>query len=1110
MLGVKEPDLKTGDPARDKYVFEGDVWLVDERGRPSVGKMDLYKEGHFVLEAKQGSDAGKKLGTARRRTPGWYQAMNDAFGQALKNAKTQDRPPPFIIVCDIGYCFDLYASFDGTPHYTAFPNGTRNRYFIDQLIEPDVRDLFRTIWLKPAELDPRLRAEAVTQVVAERLATLAQELEKDHEPELVSKFLMRCIFTMFAEDVGLLRGNPFKDFLDRLWIPDPPSFKPGVEELWGAMNAGKSFYVLGKLLRFNGGLFAEPAALPLDVKQLQLLRDAARCQWSGVEPAIFGTLLERALKPAERHLLGAYFTPRPYVERVVSPTIEQPLRSEWDVVKAEVRTLVPPGVDPAPAKLKAARQVVRQFHERLCQIRVLDPACGSGNFLYVALAMLKRLESEVIAKLFELGESQQELQADRLVSPKQFVGIEKKGWAREIAELVLWIGYLQWHKATYGDARKPPEPVLNDYKNIVQRDAILDSDGEELVLDRQGKLLTRWDGTMKLHPVTWQEVPDDSAREPRRKLINPKCAAWPKADFIVGNPPYIGVRRMKSLLQEEYVDALRAAYPDVPDTADLVMYWWHRAADAVSQGRATAFGFITTKSITQDYSRPVLEHHLGDKGQLALSFAIAEHPWQKTPNGAAVSVAMTVGIARKSFVSKATVGHVVRVVGEQVDVEYEQVDRINAALTGGSNARALSPLRANDGICFQGVVPANDGFKLDAAEVKRLGFSVEDLPPVIRKYIIGNDIVRTHREKYIIDFFGFSEEEAREKWPALFQHVRDRVWPERRLNPRPAYREKWWLFAEPRPAMRKALIGLKRFIVTPYTAKYRPFVFVSSDTLPDAMAYAIASDDPFVLGVLSSSVHMQWCRVAGGKLEDRPRYNSKRTFVPFPFPVCSDAQRRRIAEIGEEIDRHRRERQGDDPTLTLTDMYNVLARIHERKCLTEKERRIHDAAFVSILDRLHEELDEAVLTAYGWSARSSDQDIVQRVIAENGERAEAEGRGQIEFLRPEFQQSGRTRRPSQRPSNVAAASRTLQFQWPKEFPGQVAVVRDIVGPGDRSWTARDVARTCAGATSRAVVPALDTLVALGIAATFEVDTERRWKGLAKTGPRGQMSEARSA
>jgi hypothetical protein len=344
--------------------------------------------------------------------------------------------------------------------------------------------------------------------------------------------------------------------------------------------------------------------------QLLLLLMAAKSDWSQVDPSIFGTLLERALNPKERHRLGAHYTPRAYVERLVKPTIEEPLRSDWDLVRAEVQQLVELG------KVEDAQKRVLSFHQTLCATRVLDPACGTGNFLYVTLDLFKRLESEVLALLTELGYRQIGLEMERYrVTPEQFLGIEVKRWAKEIAELVLWIGYLQWQVRQPGGALIVPQPVLHDYGNIVCRDAVLAYDREELLRDEKGKPVTRWDGeTMKVSPVTGEKIPDEEARTPVYRYVNPRRAEWPKADFIIGNPPYIGNWRMRQVFGDGYVESLRSTYTEVPQSSDYVLYWWNRAAEQVCSGGARRFGLITTNSISQALGRRVVERSLLDQG----------------------------------------------------------------------------------------------------------------------------------------------------------------------------------------------------------------------------------------------------------------------------------------------------------------------------------------------------------------------------------------------------------------------------------------------------------------------------------------------------------------
>ena len=601
-LGV-EPPHPARDPDEDTYVFEYPVRLAKESGGHTVGFVDLYKKHHFLLEAKQGSEQGSsRLGTARRNTPAWNIAMRVAYGQALGYARTLDEPPPFLIVTDIGYCFDLYASFDGSGDYRPFPRATDSRFYLQSL--ETHAGLFRTIFTDPHALDPSKEAARVTRNIASHVARLARTLEETgHDSELVAKFLMRCLFTMFAEDVELLPDDSFRKGLER-WYDDPRQFVPELEHLWKTMDAGGTLYGVGHVWKFNGGLFADCTALPLRDREIAVLLEAAEADWSEVEPAIFGTLLERALDPKERHRLGAHYTPRAYVERLVGPTIEEPLREEWDLVQAEVRNIIEKGkADDDRKAMVEARKPVYAFFDKLCNLRVLDPACGSGNFLFVALDLFKRLENEILDLLHDLGDEALFLQHGRMVTPEQFLGIEIKPWAKEIAELVLWIGWLQWQIRTRGWKTNPQEPILRDYHNIECRDAVLAYDTIEPLLDDDGTPVTRWDGeTMKISPVTGEEIPDETARTPVYRYVNPRKAEWPEAEFIVGNPPFIGNKRMQTRtwrrVRRGTSDCLIRSLPR-PQTS--LMYWWYHAQNGAGRKQPQRFGLITTNSIGQPF-----------------------------------------------------------------------------------------------------------------------------------------------------------------------------------------------------------------------------------------------------------------------------------------------------------------------------------------------------------------------------------------------------------------------------------------------------------------------------------------------------------------------------
>jgi hypothetical protein len=341
-----------------------------------------------------------------------------------------------------------------------------------------------------------------------------------------------------------------------------------MRSLWANMNKGGFSPELGEdILRFNGGLFEDTEAIALDADQLELLINAAEADWSAVEPAIFGTLLERALDKNERARLGAHYTPRAYVKRLVLPTIVEPLRADWEAVKAAAVELADAG-DKAGAIAE-----LRRFHANLCGVTILDPACGTGNFLYVALEHLKRLEGEALDLLANLGDT---LVLERLpgqtVDPHQLLGIELNPRAAAITELVLWIGYLQWHYRIRGQTA-PVEPILRNFKNIKCGDALLLWSREELVRGPDRRLLTRWDGTTrKSHPITGEMVPNEDARVEITRLIDVQLAEWPKADFIIGNPPFIAGKDLRAVRGEGYAEALWSVYRQTPQAVDYVMY----------------------------------------------------------------------------------------------------------------------------------------------------------------------------------------------------------------------------------------------------------------------------------------------------------------------------------------------------------------------------------------------------------------------------------------------------------------------------------------------------------------------------------------------------------
>jgi hypothetical protein len=1105
LLEVPRPDPTRPDDTANAYVFERAVTFRWPDGTTSTGRIDCYRRDCFVSEGKQGAEKSashdvplstdtrerlkaQKRGTATRGTAGWDEAMLRAFGQAEQYARalpSGEGRPPLLLIIDVGHTIEIYSEFTRTGGaYVPFPDARSHRIPLERLADPAVRDLLRLAWLDPLALDPTRRSARVTREIAQNLGRLAQSLEKSgHDPVRVAAFLMRALFTMFAEDVELLPKDSLTRLLESL-RGHPEQFGPMIEELWGRMKTGGFSTVLREqILRFNGALFDDTSALPLNDDQLALFIEASRADWRDVEPAIFGTLLERALDPHERHKLGAHYTPRAYVERLIFPVIIEPLRAEWDAVKAAALTLE------RQEKSAEAADVIHAFHRRLCELRILDPACGTGNFLYVTLDHLKRLEAEVLDTLERVGvEPSAALDlAGFTVDPHQFLGLEVNPRAAAIAELVLWIGHLQWHFRTHGRVA-PPEPIVKAFHNIECRDAVLAWNAITPVLDDQGAPVTRWDGrTKKKHPVTGEDVPDDTATVPVVRYDKPRPAEWPPADFIVGNPPFLGPARMREALGDGYAEALRSVYPDVPDSADFVMFWWHKAAEQVRAGHVPRFGFITTNSLRQTFNRRVLENHLAHG--VALDFAIPDHPWVDSADGAAVRIAMTVASAGSHE------GKLVSVTDEhtaehgEVEVALTQTrGLIHPDLTIGANVSGAVELAAMKDLSSEGMKPHGMGFLVTRDEAIGLGLGrVDGLEDHVRSYLNGRDLTATRRDILIIDLFGLSIEEVQRRFPEVYQWVLHRVKPERDQNNRAVYRDTWWIFGEPRRNFRPALAPLSRYIVTVKTSKHRFFTFLDRSVLPDSKLIAFAFDDAYHLGVLSSRVHVEWALAAGSHLGvgNDPTYVKSASFEKFPFPEPTDAQRTRIRELGEALDAHRKRQQAQHAKLTMTDMYNVLAKLRSGEALTAKEQAIHEQGLVSVLRQIHDDLDDAVAEAYGLPAEASDDTILAHLVALNAQRAAEESRGNIRYLRPEYQN------PAAVPAQVTAeldvvpvAVRSTPaaksaLPWPKTLAEQARLVRQLLAQQTAPVTAEDLAKQCKGARSKTVGELLSTLASLG-------------------------------
>lgn len=1137
-LELPEPALSTEENRHNDYVFERRVDFKHPDGSRTPGRIDLYKRDCFILEAKQSSKRPAtqsampglpedhtqiKRGQAARGSRRWDKVMDAARRQAENYARAlpvEHGYPPFLMVLDIGNELQVFADFSGQgKNYTHFPDRSSFRLSMEDLLDPVIQERLRLIWTDPQSLDPARYSAQITQDIAERLARIALRLERKHDPHDVASFLMRCLFTMFAEDVELIPDHAFENLLGTM-VTDPNHFVPALEDLWGKMDKGGYAAGINKTLkRFNGALFKDARALPLDEDDIRELWVASQRSWQDVEPAIFGTLLERALNPRERGKFGAHFTPRVYVERLVIPTIIQPLRADWDVVRQRVKELEEEGDHDGAVK------AARNFHHQLCTSRVLDPACGTGNFLYVSLEMMKRLEGEVLEVLADLGAQESLALQGETVNPAQFYGIELNPRAVPIADLVLWIGYLKWQLRTSGPA-SIAEPILHAYGTIREGDAILDSEGTEPVLDDAGQPKRVWDRfSMKPNPVEPERsIPDPSMTVEMVRYIKPKPARWPDVEFVVGNPPFIGGKDMRGELGDGYAEAVWKARKDVPGGADFVMHFWDAAAERLLAKGTKAkpnplrrFGFISTNSITQTFSRRVIERHAKAKAPLSLVYAVPDHPWMKASDKAAVRIAMTVAEAGESE------GVLAEVVAEaDLNTDTPKVDlrkaegKITGKLSLGADLSRTRNLWSNKDLAYKGYMPWGKGFIIPADHVVARELQ-KNAPKSLMAYLNGRDLAQRPRGVFAIDLFGWDIDEVKRRLPKTFQHLFDTVKPERDVVSRETYRRLWWIFAEPRQGMRAALIGLPKYIGTTETAKHRLFSFLSNQEAADQKVRVVAANAACMLAILSSRVHVLWSFEKGGwqGVGGDPVYNNSTIFDPFPFPVEANRAQTKLKELGEQIDAFRKGRIAEYDHLTMTGLYNALERLRELEAgigeaMTDVERDVYDAGQIRILAEMHDEIDRAVLDAYGWSdlapalvgkvggtvpslhktpeQEEAEEELLTRLVALNEERAAEEARGEIRWLRPEFQIPKLGARAPQ-PAMDVATTKTVVIpdaekpSWPKEPMDQIRILRKAMQGASTPLTSGDLSAQFKGGRKREerIGALLRDMVELGIA-----------------------------
>ena len=999
------------DTAGDKAVFEQHV----EKTGGGAGRADVWYRGRFAWEYK-----------------GKLKDLDSAYSQLVAYRTGLDNPP-LLIVCD----FLEYRIYPQWPNLSGQPI---KLYNADLLIDRN-RDILRWVLTDPDKIrqmleKQRLDSEKLTAQLAGKFAHLS-DLMRQHplgetpkwESMQIARFLTKLVFALFAEDIGLLPplpGTPIFRFLVDAGRRAPETFALELGRLFQTMNGESQYFFTMPIPYFNGGMLTESAVGAgdglevLDVTEipgaLDLLGEAAESDWRSVNPTIFGTLFEGALDTSKRAQLGAHYTSESDIRLVIDPVLVSPLLRAWDAAHAEAAPLMQTFLNPTtpPKARKTVEARLRELRDamnaELEGITVLDPACGSGNFLYVALKALKDLERKVRDFFRPLAPDE----FRDVVTPRQFFGIEKDSFAARLAHVVIWIGYLQWRYEDEGtlywaQPRKQPHP--RSLPNPIIQDKLKPTDPDRVTND---DAILRYDA-------------DGKPYEP----------AWPPAKIIIGNPPFLGGNKIRSELGG-YVDDLFKLYGKrVPAFADLVCYWFERARAYIELGQTERAGFISTNSIRGGANRAVLDR-IKQSGDIFMAWS--DNEWLL--EGATVRISIT-GFDGKKQAIKTLNG--------------QPVDNINPDLTGGAaDISAAKPLAENAGIGFRGNQKGG-AFDIDESLALTLlaaknssGISNAD---VVKPLLNGSEITTRSRNRWIIDFDGLPFERAR-LYEKPLEYVRVHVKPSRDKNPVKSERENWWRPLRSRPQMRVAIEGLNRYIVSPHTSKHRVFTWLDKAILPDHALIVFARDDDYFFGVLHSYLHELWSLRLGTSLGATPRYTPTTTFETFPFPYPPNqphpptpsprgeresgaalADGSQLADSSQKGEGESNSGQNspllgsgaggevaaaaallhaereawlnpaeliqmgaDEKALkdrTLTHLYNAVSVYRGGN---GRDGKIPDSArkFAPRMAELHDELDAAVLRAYGWGdligklrTPAGDEDVLRRLLTENQRRAGA-------------------------------------------------------------------------------------------------------------------------
>ncbi|RDD95250.1 class I SAM-dependent DNA methyltransferase [Acidovorax sp. BoFeN1] len=857
LLGVPKPGS-----AAD-YRFEEKSAVIGGK----TGYADVFMRGVFAWENKA---PGKNLDTALKQLL--------TYSLALSN-------PPILVVSD-RLSIRIHTQFTGHPSAT-------HEVRIAEMDQPANLALLRRIWTAPESFKPRQTNRDITEAAAQSFAALAEGLRQrgsapgegatdpQHQQQRanqVAHFLTQCLFCFFAEDVGLLPGRMFERLLNNQQAT-PERLTQGLSQLFGTMQSG-GLYGVDDIPWFNGGLFQTIAVPPLSAPDLAELRRAADLNWSAIDVSIFGTLFERGLDPAKRSQLGAHYTDPATIERLIGPVIRHPLLQKWELVAQQIQALAAKITKKGDKHYRAAHALFVTWLDELKNYRALDPACGSGNFLYLALKCLKDVEHHSHLQAAELGLDRE---ADLVTGPHNVLGIELNEYAAELARVTVWIGELQWRLA-HGYEFKT-NPVLDTLEHIECRDALLDW-GTAQTAQKQGAVQTPAPapGAAQVSGSDHDFAQQNSCSDPETgtpphpgppgAAAAPQEATWPTANVVIGNPPFLGDKKMRAELGDAYTTLLRKTYEGrVPGGADLVCYWFDKARAQMAAGQLQRAGLVTTNSIRGGANRKVLDAICA---QTRIFEAWSDEPWVN--DGAAVRVSLVAfGDSQKEAVlDGATAAHI-------------HADLTAASADGDSmDLPSAKPLLANKASCFVGT-SKKASFDIPG-DLARSWLALpnphgQSNAEVVKPWINGSDLVKAPSDTWIVDFGVERPQAEAALFDAPFEYVQRVVKPEKDAVRSESERRKWWLHARTALDMRKALTGTERFMVTSIVAKHRVWVWRPTIVLASHAVCVVARADDTTFGILHSRFHELWALRMGTSLEDRPRYTPTTCFETFPFPA---------------------------------------------------------------------------------------------------------------------------------------------------------------------------------------------------------------------------------